>query len=74
MEMYEDDRPLEILLLRQILSAGGNVHIYEHIDPGPYKRMQKKGWLTSRKARGGLRNHRSGDSGHLRCCFRALTP
>jgi hypothetical protein len=49
MEMYEDERPLEILLLRQIQSAGGSVHIYDHIDPRPYKRMQKKGWLTSQQ-------------------------
>ena len=49
MEMYEDERPLEILLLRQILSAGGNVHIYDHIDPGPYKRMQRKGCVTSQQ-------------------------
>jgi DNA-binding PadR family transcriptional regulator len=25
------------------------VRIYENIDPGPYQRMQKKGWLTGQQ-------------------------
>jgi hypothetical protein len=47
--MYQDERPLEILLLRQILNAGGTVRIYENVDPGPYQCMQKKGWLTGQQ-------------------------
>jgi DNA-binding transcriptional regulator PaaX len=43
----DEDHSLHILLLRQILASGGTVRIYEHIDPTPYRRMEKKGLLTS---------------------------
>jgi hypothetical protein len=47
--MYEDERPLEILLLRQILSAGGSVHIYDHIDPAPINACRRRaGSLVSK--------------------------
>jgi hypothetical protein len=32
-----------------ILNTGGTVRIYVNIDPGPYQRMQKKGWLTGQQ-------------------------
>jgi hypothetical protein len=46
--MDNDERERGLLLLRQILDAGGTVHAYDNVDHRPYMRMQKQRWLTGR--------------------------
>jgi hypothetical protein len=50
--MDNDERELGLLLLRQILDAGGSVSAYDNVDHRPYMRMQKQGWLTGRNLGG----------------------
>jgi hypothetical protein len=46
--MDNDERERGLLLLRQILDAGGTVRAYDNVDHRPYMRMQKQRWLTGR--------------------------
>ena len=46
--MDNEQREQGLLLLRQILDAGGTVCAYDNVDHRPYMRMQKERWLTGR--------------------------
>ena len=46
--MDNDERERGLLLLRQILDAGGTVCAYDNVDHRPCVRMQKQRWLTGR--------------------------
>jgi hypothetical protein len=48
LRMDNDERERGLLLLRQIIDAGGTVRAYDNVDHRPYMRMQKQRWLTGR--------------------------
>ena len=48
LRMDNDERERGLMLLRQILKAGGTVRAYDNVDHRPYMRMQKERWLTGR--------------------------
>jgi len=48
LRLDNDERERGLMLLRQILKAGGTVRAYDNVDHRPYMRMQKERWLTGR--------------------------